>query len=69
MGIEQEKSIAAADEEYQATRIDTDILVNELWERGITIRDIFGKYYEREEAGHAHSLTVEDARLAGMGGQ
>ena len=59
----------------------TELLIKELYERDVTIRDIFAQYYEMEAIGdHLHDvqfgndeegqhgrtkLTVEDAHLAG----
>lgn len=63
-------------------RLSTDKLMNELWERGVTIQEVFGRFYELEaivdarydevfgsdEAGqHGRpQLTVADAELAGL---
>lgn len=62
--------------------VDTTVLVTELAMRGVTIKEIFGLYYELEEIANALSdqlfgndeagqhgmkpLTVEDAELAGV---
>lgn len=46
------------------TVVPTDVLVQELYIRGTTIKEIFGQYYEMDEMGS--SLTVEDAVLAGF---
>lgn len=43
----------------------TTQLIDELFNRGVSYRDIWGGYYEREVAGESRLLTVEDARLAG----
>lgn len=65
----------------QARRLDTLTLVRELHRRGVTIREVYGRYYEIEAVGEAQSerlfgndeeglhgsgLTVEDAELAGV---
>lgn len=44
--------------------IDSQLLMMELYNRGVTIRDIFGAYYEMEETNNNRSMTVEDAELA-----
>lgn len=66
-----------------ARRIKTDVLISELYRRGITIEQVFGQYYaitamvdakddeiygNDEEGQHGRPpLTVGDARLAGYG--
>lgn len=60
---------------------DTDILITELHDRGVSIQDVFAQYYAMEAAEDAHSdelfgndeqgqhgkpLTVGDAELAGL---
>lgn len=45
--------------------IDSQLMIMELYQRGVTIRDIFGAYYEIEAANDGRSLTVEDAELSG----
>lgn len=49
-------------------RLSTDTLMNELFERGVSIQTIFGRFYELEAIGDARSdeaerLTVGDALL------
>lgn len=53
-------------EEFELSKADTRLMAKELYERGVSIRDIFGIYYELEEAGNGRSMTVEDAELAGL---
>lgn len=48
------------------TVVDTAYLINELYMRGVTIQDIFGRYYELEIAGDGRSMYVEDANYAGL---
>lgn len=65
-----------------ARRIKTDVIISELYRRGVTIEEIFGRYYaitamvdakddeiygNDEEGQHGRKLTVGDARLAGYG--
>lgn len=68
---------------HYITKVDTDLLVQELFNRGTSIEDIFGQYYAMEEMANARDdeifgndeegqhgrpvLTVGDARLAGFG--
>lgn len=64
------------DDAWMAYVKDTEIaqadnvrLIKELYDRGVTIRDIFGRYYEFEEAGNGRTMTVEDVLLAGLEGK
>jgi hypothetical protein len=44
-----------------------EVLIATLYIRGVSIEDIFGKYYEFDEhASHAPRLTVGDVELAGL---
>lgn len=65
--------------DMQAQRLDSLTMIRELHRRGTTVREIYGRYYEIEAMGEAHSeqlfgsdeaglhgLTVEDAELAGV---
>lgn len=47
--------------------VDSSVLIATLYIRGVTIRDIFGRYYEFDEQSSQATLTVEDAELAGYG--
>lgn len=47
--------------------VDTSILVLELYMRGVPITNIFGRYYEFEQAVDGRTLTLEDAITAGYG--
>lgn len=50
--------------------IPTDVLMNELWRRGVSIKKIFGRYYELDAMASAMggetTLTVGDVDLAGL---
>lgn len=48
--------------------VDTTLLVQELYARGVPISRVFGLYYEIEEASNGRTMTVEDAILAGYDG-
>lgn len=53
-------------EEVTLKDADTAAVIAELYNRGVELRDIFGRYYEFDEMGsHGGSvlLTVEDAQL------
>lgn len=52
-----------AEEKWEISKIDSADLIHELYLRGITIRDIFGRYYEFDEA--KTQMTIEDTQLAG----
>lgn len=45
--------------------VDSRLLIAELYARGVSIKDIFGLYYELEEMGNGRTMTVEDAAIAG----
>lgn len=60
------KSIKRGYDAHDVSKVETDIIVNELFERRVSIKDIFGKYYEREVAADGRSMTLEDAELAGV---
>lgn len=60
--VEEEK----AREDWELGHFDTQMLVTELYARGVSIKDIFGRYYEFEAAGDARTMDVEDAELAGV---
>ena len=47
-----------------AMKLSTDILIDELYSRGVSIKQIFARYYELDAHADAHSLTVEDVELA-----
>lgn len=51
-------------DEVAVKRLSNDTLIHELWERGVSIKTIFAKYYEREAAEDGRRMTVEDAALA-----
>lgn len=68
-------------QKYEASKLSTDVMLQELYSRGISIADIFGVYYELEaiadarddalfgndeEGQHGAQLTVGDAELAGL---
>lgn len=66
---------------YKPFTMTSGRMIKKLWERGVTIEDIFGIYYALEaqadarlervfgndEEGQHGKLTVGDARLAGYG--
>lgn len=60
----------AAQEQYHiataVNKADNLTLIRELYERGVSIKDIFGRYFEFDAASDAQSLDVEDVRLAGL---
>lgn len=58
-----------AEDEQVIRDADTLGLVRALYDRGTTIKQIFGLYYEFEEAGNARTMDVEDAQLAGHDGK
>ena len=60
----QDEQIKQAHDEYSARTLPSDVMVNELYGRGVTIRQIFARYYELDAQADACSLTVEDAELA-----
>ena len=53
-------------EEVEASKLSTEVLITELWERRVTIKDIFGQFYALEEMANQPFLTVEDVELAGL---
>lgn len=50
-------------------KVGSELLIKELYDRGVSVKDIFGRYYEFDEINSAQTLDVEDARLAGHGGE
>lgn len=58
-----------AHEEYEREKAlktaDSSELIATLYNRGVSIKTIFGQYYEMEEADNARTMDVEDAVLAG----
>jgi hypothetical protein len=66
MAADSQELTQQEDSIYQAQRLDSDVMINELYERGVTIRDIFGKFYEREAAADARTMLIEDAELSGV---
>lgn len=48
--------------------VSTTSMVIELHRRGVSIKDIFGTYYQLDAIGDAQ-LTVEDVLLAGLEGE
>ena len=67
--LETQEAIDAQQEimvEQAISQADSRALARELHSRGFSIKDIFGIYYELEEAhGSKVQLDVEDATLAG----
>ena len=61
---ESMRQLQLAEQEYYITKVDTPILVKELWERGVSVKDVFGYYYQWEAAEDGRKMTVEDAELA-----
>lgn len=41
-------------------------LIKELYQRGVPMKDVFGAYYELEEAADARTMDIEDAQLVGL---
>lgn len=60
--VEEEK----AREAWELGRFDNQMLITELYSRGVSIKDIFGRYYEFEAAGDGRTMDIEDAELAGV---
>lgn len=60
--VEEEK----ARESWELSRFENQDLITELYTRGVSIKTIFGRYYEFEEAGNGRTMAVEDAELAGV---
>lgn len=62
--VEEEK----AREQYETEKVlksaDTRVIMQALYDRGVTIKEIFGAFYELEEAGNGRTMDVEDAQLA-----
>lgn len=60
-------------QEYETQKVlentDVSTLVKVLYDRHVPFSTVFGRYYELEEQGNARMMTVEDARLAGFGGE
>jgi len=52
--------------EQAVNRAETSLLIAELYQRGVKIEDIFGRYYEFEAASDGRSMDIEDAVLAGL---
>lgn len=47
--------------------VDSHLLMAELYARNISVRHVFGFYYQLEEMVNGRTMTVEDAILAGYG--
>ena len=45
-------------QKYQAKEVDTEVMIEELYNRGITIERIFGQYYALEEMAGAKSDEI-----------
>ena len=60
-----EQAMAAYEVEKAIKQAQPSELIDELFRRGISYSQIWGRYYEREVAEESKLLTVEDARLAG----
>lgn len=45
-------------QEVEASRLPTGVMVEELFNRGVSIEDIFGIYYALEEMGNARSDEI-----------
>ena len=52
--------------EWELSKIDDLDLIHELHRRGVTITDIYGRYYEIEAASDGRTMTPEEAVLAGV---
>lgn len=50
-------------QKYQAKELSSEVMMQELYNRGITISDLFGFYYTLEANGDGR-LTIGDAQLA-----
>lgn len=61
--VTSEKERERAEEEWQLSKYGSENLIQELYRRGVSVKDIFGRYYEMEEAGNARTMDVEDAQL------
>lgn len=46
--------------------IDSAYLIEELYLRGVSIKDVFGRYYEFELSADARTMDVDDANYAGL---
>ena len=55
-----------ADNKWELSKLDTAYIIEELYLRGVSISDIFGRYLEFEIAGNGRTMTVDDANHAGM---
>lgn len=51
-------------EAWELSKYGNQQLITELYGRGVSIKDIFGRYLEFEVAGDARTMDVEDAQLA-----
>lgn len=45
---------------------DNRNVIKTLYERGVSLQDIFAVYYELEEAANGRTITVEDADKMGV---
>ena len=64
--VEAEKAMKKNDIEKSIKESESVYLIEELYLRGVTIKEIFGRYYEFEAASDGRTMDVEDAELAGM---
>jgi len=55
-----------AERKWELSKLDSAYLIEELYLRGVSVRDIYGRYYEFEVASNARTMTKEDAELAGV---